>query len=149
MVDQEAFIASKFDVSGDCWVRKGKPDGKGYGTIGHNYKTHRAHKFVWEMLVGSIPEGLEIHHNCENKMCSYPDHLELVTHAENMRRSPRSIGAMQRRKTRCPQGHEYSFENTYMYEGRRYCRTCSKKYKKSADNRRVQIDGVRRIVPKD
>jgi hypothetical protein len=31
------------------------------------------------------------------------------------------------RKTHCPSGHEYTAENTNLYQGRRYCRACKVK----------------------
>ena len=135
------YIVNRIDATGDCWEWTLKPDKKGYGVA----RNQRAHRFVWEALVGEIPEGLETDHLCKNTICVKPDHMEMVTHAENVRRSSNRNG----RKTHCPQGHEYSFDNTYLYSGRRYCRTCSAAYKKSADARRVQVDGIRRVrVPK-
>lgn len=35
-------------------------------------------------------------------------------------------GAFNGRKTACPEGHEYTPENTYLYEGTRQCKTCRK-----------------------
>lgn len=45
-----------------------------------------AHRVVYEVLVGPIPAGLEIDHLCRNTGCVNPEHLEVVTHAENVRR---------------------------------------------------------------
>ena len=41
------------------------------------------------LAVGPIPDGREIDHLCRNHRCVNPDHLEPVTHLENMRRRPR------------------------------------------------------------
>lgn len=41
---------------------------------------------MYELLVGPIPEGLTIDHLCRNTMCVNPDHLEPVTHRENLMR---------------------------------------------------------------
>lgn len=55
--------------------------------------------------------------------------------ARSCRACIRERGAKRRRqrgvpvrefKTHCPQGHEYSSENTYVYNGCRTCRTCSR-----------------------
>jgi hypothetical protein len=35
-------------------------------------------------LRGPIPDGLELHHLCGVHACWNPDHLKVVTHAENM-----------------------------------------------------------------
>ena len=34
---------------------------------------------------GPVPEGLELHHKCENPPCVNPKHLKPVTHKINMR----------------------------------------------------------------
>jgi hypothetical protein len=43
-----------------------------------------AHRITYEALVGPIPQNLELDHLCENKLCVNPDHLEAVTHQENV-----------------------------------------------------------------
>ena len=40
------------------------------------------------------------------------DHLEAVTHRENMSRSPNNIAVKNRLKTHCPHGHPYDQANT-------------------------------------
>lgn len=58
-----------------------------YGRL-HQGKHKRvlAHRWAYERLRGPIPEGLVIDHLCRNTKCVNPDHLELVTIAENNRR---------------------------------------------------------------
>ena len=90
MIDWEASVWKKVDASGDCWLWTGYITPLGYGTLtvrrlGRGFKAHR---LVYELLVGPIPVGLELDHLCRNTRCVNPDHLEPVTHAENMRRSP-------------------------------------------------------------
>lgn len=46
-----------------------------------------SHRWLYEQTVGEIPEGLELDHTCRNKMCVRPEHMEPVTHEENMRRA--------------------------------------------------------------
>lgn len=81
------------------------------GTRLRGYKGHLAHRLVYQMLVGPIPEGLELDHLCRNTSCCNWQHVEPVTHAENIRR----CGAMakataasalaSRLRTHCRQGH--------------------------------------------
>lgn len=81
-------IIKKLDV-GDCWMWTAAFGDDGYGrtSAGRARKNLRVHRYVYELLVGEIPDGLEIDHLCMNKACCNPDHLEPVTHAENMRRT--------------------------------------------------------------
>jgi hypothetical protein len=79
---------------------------------------------LWEHLVGPVPDGLELDHLCRNPGCVNPDHLEPVTHKENMLRgfNPSATNA---RKTHCHKGHFFDAENTYIATtGARRCRTC-------------------------
>lgn len=83
-----------------CWVWTGSGNGAGYGRIsvgGHRRYTHR---FAYEAYVGPIPEGYDIDHLCRNPACCNPDHLEAVTHGENVARGNRGA-----RELVCKRGH--------------------------------------------
>ena len=101
----------------------------------------RAHRFAYELLVGAVPEGMQVDHRCHNeaaargecdggsscphRACVNPAHLEPVTHLENQRRSAVNPTTINAAKTRCPSGHGYTRENTYVYpSGGRGCREC-------------------------
>lgn len=69
-----------------CWVFTGKQR-KGYGRVSFGRgRDVTAHAYAWSELRGIVPEGLELDHLCRNRICVNPDHLEPVTHEENMRR---------------------------------------------------------------
>lgn len=112
------------DANGDCWLWTKARYKNGYGRSsikGRNVYVHRA---VWEALIGSIPPLLEIDHLCRIRHCCNPDHLELVTHQENVRRGK---GNQHKHKTHCVQGHEFTEANTYRnakHPTWRNCRRC-------------------------
>lgn len=58
-----------------------------YGFVLQGDKTRPVHTIAYEMIRGSIPEGLEPDHLCFNKACFCPAHIEPVTHQENCIRS--------------------------------------------------------------
>lgn len=92
----------------------------GYARIWVDGKRRRAHRVAYELLVGPIPDGLQIDHLCKVRNCVNPEHLEPVTQAENLRRSEAWAG-VNSRKTHCPRGHSYSHTDS---TGRRICREC-------------------------
>ena len=87
-----------------CWLWTGPVLGTGYGQLSTggrgNQKTYTAHRLAYLLNVGEIPEGLEIEHVCEVKLCVRwsedselgGPHIRAVTHFENMARSQHRIG---------------------------------------------------------
>lgn len=107
----------------ECWLWTGGRTGS-YGTCRVNGKVTRAHIAVYKKLKGDYPDYLDLDHLCRNTLCVNPKHLEPVPRSVNMARGI-SWQAINARKTQCPQGHEYTEENTYKYpSGRRECRIC-------------------------
>lgn len=98
---------------------------QGYGEIRVNGRMRRAHRVVWEMGHGPIPEGLFVLHRCDNPPCGNLDHLFLGTNADNMADMARKGRTGSGRKTHCLRGHAFTDENTYMTPtGKRQCRAC-------------------------
>ena len=68
-----------------CWPWTGGTQ-KGYGAFGVRAGLIvRAHRFVWELTHGPIPEGLNVLHHCDNPPCCnpHPKHLFLGTFQDN------------------------------------------------------------------
>lgn len=131
----ERRIMNKFTAGDDCWEWKAGRNQSGYGVIGaggNGGRPLRAHRVLYEILVGPIPAGLDIDHLCRNRGCVNPAHLEPVTRSENVRRGIAPLVTRQRaaERTHCKRGHEFTPENTYMQKLRtgslaRSCRKCA------------------------
>lgn len=135
---------SKVDRSGpgECWIWTGAKSNAGYGTVRIDYQQMPAHRAAYELLVGPVPDGLELDHLCVNPPCVNPAHLDPVTHAENMRRGPTNVAGRNAAKTECPQGHPYDDENTLIRaNGNRVCRTCDNARSRASYYRRKSLRG--------
>lgn len=119
----------------DCWVWFGSREPKrGYGRYGPTpiggqgrMRTWYVHRLVWTLMIGPIPDGMQVDHRCRRKACCRPDHLRLVTPIVNQLENSDAVGARNAAKTHCPSGHPYSPENTYRIPSRprfRFCRAC-------------------------
>lgn len=113
-----------------CWLWMGRI---GHGGYGHQKATHLreglAHRVIYRMVKGDIPEGMELDHLCRVRRCVNPDHLEPVDHRTN---SLRGIGAtaMHAHQTHCKAGHPFDEANTQQtktkYGPARACRACNR-----------------------
>lgn len=117
---------------------------RGYGNIGVGYIGKRgvaraAHRVAYELLVGPIEDGMTLDHLCRNRCCVNPAHLEPVSSLENYERGLAARGG---RKTHCPQGHEYTDENTYRWRYTRNCKICRRANERARNARRCQQEQV-------
>jgi hypothetical protein len=119
---------SKVNVDGPCWEWVGQLNAQGYGVFSFRRKDESAHRWLYQQLVATVPDGLELDHLCRNRACVNPDHLEPVTHKVNVLRGS-GVAAEHARKTRCIRNHELAGSNLRIRikAGRyveRVCRQC-------------------------
>lgn len=81
---------SKVEKTEGCWNWTGatnsspKTPGRApYGSFWGGTKTRTTHRFAYELMVGEIPEGMEVDHICHNTLCVRPEHLRSATHKQN------------------------------------------------------------------
>lgn len=116
----------KINKTSGCWVWTGAGlTSRGYGLFWKDGKVQSAHRVVYELLVGEIPEGLTLDHLCRNRACVNPQHLEPVTQKVNTLRGE-SLSAKYAQRTHCKNGHEYTTENTSLQYGWRRCNECNR-----------------------
>ncbi len=115
----------QLDTASGCWLWLAYVDECGYARLRAGRPGRKGHRVAFEATRGVIPAGFEIDHLCRTRSCVNPNHLEVVTHAENVRRSNHPHAP----KVACKRGHVFSAETTYlsMRHGRqvRQCRICT------------------------
>lgn len=129
-----------------CWMWTGSVDRGGYARIqmpGNVLES--AHRMSFLAAKGYLPPlGCDLDHLCRSRSCVNPDHLEPVTHRENILRGE-GLAAENARKTHCKNGHALDSVNTYMERRKdrhvRKCKQCTlDSHKRSADRRRGNLN---------
>jgi hypothetical protein len=109
----------KIKETNSCWIFEGSKT-NGYGQFWVKNKKYLAHRWIYEQIVGKIPDGMQIDHLCRERSCVNPDHLEIVSNAEQQKRRSEA-------QTHCKHGHEFTEKNTYLYNNKRNCRSCNRR----------------------
>ena len=101
---------------------------RGYGLMNYYGARPLVHRVSYELFNNSkIIKGYEIDHICRVRNCINPNHLEMVTKQENLRRARIFLKV----STHCRRGHELSNDNIYYLQrgnGKKYrqCIKCGK-----------------------
>lgn len=125
-----------------CWPWLSGTNPYGYGRFRVHPTTYLATRWLMSHLLGrALRWDGEVRefvcHRCDNPPCVNPAHLYIGDGFTNMQdcvargRNPRA------QKTHCPQGHEYTPDNTYVNGGRRTCRECALRRSRAQKARRA------------
>lgn len=111
----------KFADSG-CWEFQSFLDQDGYPIVTFSDGPKKAH---------------HIHHKCRNRACINPEHLECLSPSEHSLEISNAPAYLNRIKTHCPHGHEYSGANLRIERsaGYRHCLACRRKQDREAHAR--------------
>lgn len=83
-----------------CWIWTGGYYVNGYGV----FRNRRAHRLMYEVWIGPIPDGMNLCHKCDSPFCVNPQHMFVGTQTDNMLdchnkgRHPGGTGVMGRGK---------------------------------------------------
>ena len=119
---------------GACWIWRGGLMHNGYGRFNLpptelKRPSAAAHRLAYELLIGPVPDSLDMDHLCRVRACVNPAHLEPVTRSENLRRSESTVIGSNIRKTHCIRGHSLTDAHiviTKLGIVKRHCRPCRK-----------------------
>lgn len=114
-----ADVWAKVDRRGsdECWPWLGTILADGYAVIKLHGKMPKAHRVVYRLAIGPIPDGLQLDHlchtdqcklgkKCPHRRCVNPAHLKPATAKENTLRGS-SFAAFNYHKTACHRGHPF------------------------------------------
>lgn len=144
-----------------CWLWGAATTNEGYGMLGKGRSgegNFLAHRFSYEYFRGPIPDKYQLDHLCRIPCCVNPQHLEIVSPGENIRRGllPEINRKRGRAVTHCAQGHPFSSKNTYITKtGKRACRECARLryHNKKQTHQQVRLDGrlvwIERTIEKE
>lgn len=98
---EQKFVKGRPD---ECWEWTAAINSSGYGMIGLGRRTDgtvHAHRAAFKIYVGEIPDGLDVCHTCDNRICVNPNHLYTGTRKDNMQ------DCVKRGRTNKPSGENH------------------------------------------
>ncbi|WP_168714674.1 NUMOD4 motif-containing HNH endonuclease [Streptomyces sp. A0592] len=108
-----------------------KVNARGYWAVslvaGGVQTTHEVHRLVALAFLGPRPPQAQVRHLDGDRLNCSAENLAYGTHSDNLLDAVRHGTHPTASRTHCPQGHEYTSENTRVTPSRpnaRYCKAC-------------------------
>lgn len=136
-----------WEPNSGCLLWLGALNEKGYGRVSTGGRYRPVHQVSYELVKERISKGLEPDHLCRVRCCINPEHLEAVTHKENLERAgvlarTKDMNAAKRARTHCARGHAYTPRNTRINPNNPNSRTCKEcariNYERNRQKRRCE-----------
>jgi hypothetical protein len=106
-------------------VLRGWIGSHGYREVGLDRVRWCVHVLVTTAFHGPRPSsGHVVRHKDGTRLNNEASNLHWGTVSDNLRDTVKHGNHFWANKTHCPERHAYTPENTYLYQGRRYCRAC-------------------------
>ena len=132
------FMASEEGMT-DCIKWPGYIHPEGYGRRSFRGETMNAHRAAWIEKYGEVTKGTYIDHLCRNRACINLEHLRAITNRENVLCGT-GVTAINSRKRKCINGHDFSPKNTYERPGGgRSCRMCHRVWNAAYEARKIKM----------
>lgn len=135
----------KVATSGGCWEWTAGCFSQGYGAFSLEGEARRAHRVLYVWTHGEVPDGMVLHHVCENKKCvrPHPDHVWPRTPKENvlLGDGPTAANA---RKTKSVSGGDLDYVDPRGWRGSRADRAAA--VARHREKNREKINAERRAA---
>ena len=83
----DSFMFKVVHQENGCWfLMRNRPPAPGDSLTYRYIGTVPAHRWSYQLFKGEIPDGYVVDHLCGTYQCVNPNHLEAVTHSENIKR---------------------------------------------------------------
>ena len=88
-INTKLFWSHVLKVEGGCWLWTASTRGSlSYGAVRVRKSGKRilesSHRVSWMIHFGTIPEGLQVLHDCDTPKCVHPEHLKTGTQLQNV-----------------------------------------------------------------
>ena len=134
----ESFRKLFIEQENGCWLPIAKPGILGYWQIPYSGRRLMAHRVSYMLHVGSIPDGMQVCHSCDDPRCSNPAHLWIGSNRRNHLDCIEKGRHANTEKSHCKRGHEFTHENTRIDSGRkRTCLTCERLRAKADHKKKI------------
>ena len=145
-INKELFLSKVIiDENTNCWNWVAHCHPNGYGQFHIERYPYYAHRVSFVLYKGPLEstDTRVVDHICKNTRCVNPDHLDLITQSENVKRGKNRLVAQMRAasKVHCKYGHAYTVANTWIrIKGSskyRQCRECWRRYNRNSRKRNL------------